>query len=387
MAHPAKRAKTEKRTRNRSWCFTANHGDDKARQNLQKAILDKLGNSSACKFMIFQQEKGKKSEHNHFQGYIMFSQPVEFKKAQELLPAGAHLEIAKGSPEQNIIYCSKEEGRLDGPWKFGKTTPKQGKRTDIDSLKALIDAGASEVEIANTDFGTYLKYQKQLLHYMLLVSPSRHFQTICIVFHGKTGCGKTRWCTEFAEAHDLGEPYRKVDKEWFDGYQQEAVVILDDFYGAKSGMSSAMFLKLCDRYPYRAPIKGGHTNVNPQIIFMTSNIPVAGWYVGEVTPEEQAAIDRRCCEIPWPDDFVYDFKQMEQHVIDCVALKYHIDTSWISRLTKKARDFKGWPDGKEAKEPEQEDEDNDVKNPEVLRQILDSPTIEDQCERLPSDAP
>jgi len=88
--------------------------------------------------LVFQRECGNAGTH-HLQGYCQFTTRKSFKQAQEALNkyfAGCHLEKAKGSPDQNRAYCTKEDSRVEGPWEFGSIS-KPGKRND---LKEFCDA-------------------------------------------------------------------------------------------------------------------------------------------------------------------------------------------------------------------------------------------------------
>ncbi|QLM02663.1 satellite replication initiator protein [Parsley severe stunt alphasatellite 2.2] len=68
-------------------------------------------------YAIWQHEK---KAHDHLQGFIqMKSYNTTFKKMKELIP-GAHLELCKGTVEENMNYCNKEDTRVDGPWEYGE---------------------------------------------------------------------------------------------------------------------------------------------------------------------------------------------------------------------------------------------------------------------------
>jgi len=89
--------------------------------------------------MVFQRESGEHGTH-HVQGYAQFSTRRSFKQAKETLNQyfdGCHIEKAKGTPEQNRTYCTKEETRVAGPWEFGSIS-KPGKRNDLqDFIEAM----------------------------------------------------------------------------------------------------------------------------------------------------------------------------------------------------------------------------------------------------------
>ena len=96
-------------TRVRAWCFT----DNKAEGKVHQEILDLFKNAVYC---VFQREK---EAHEHFQGYVYFNNPKSLVGVRRLLPT-AHWTVAEGTPEQNRVYCTKEETRIEGPWSFGE---------------------------------------------------------------------------------------------------------------------------------------------------------------------------------------------------------------------------------------------------------------------------
>nr|QLM02669.1 satellite replication initiator protein [Parsley severe stunt alphasatellite 2.1] len=61
----------------------------------------------------------KKKAHDHLQGFIQLKERLTFKKMKELIP-GAHLELCKGTVQENMNYCSKEDSRVEGPWEYGE---------------------------------------------------------------------------------------------------------------------------------------------------------------------------------------------------------------------------------------------------------------------------
>lgn len=134
------------RLRARSWCFTINndHFDD------LESILD-----IECDYLIFGFETGENGTP-HIQGYIHFNQKKSFVVVRNLFfHQRAHLEAARGSPEQNIKYCSK-----DGDfYEFGDR-PKPGKRTDLIKVKDLILKKTPMTKIADDYFTDYIRYHK-----------------------------------------------------------------------------------------------------------------------------------------------------------------------------------------------------------------------------------
>lgn len=92
------------------------------------------------------------------------------------------------------------------------------------------------------------------------------------------------------------------DFQWFDGYNEQPIVIIDDYRGE---YPVPMFLKLLDRYPMQVPIKGGFVNWSPKKIYITSNVEPRHWY-NEVDGRSLAAISRRFTEVTYIDKPIYE---------------------------------------------------------------------------------
>jgi len=117
----------------RSYCFTINNPSDDDLDNVLR--LD-------CKYLVFGFETGKKGTE-HIQGYVQFNNPRFFKAVSKLLPR-AHLLIAKGTPQQNIDYCTK-----DGDFHEFGDRPTEGGRVSYERIEAAMKDPASDPHIAH----------------------------------------------------------------------------------------------------------------------------------------------------------------------------------------------------------------------------------------------
>lgn len=93
--------------RARSYCFTLNNYtfDD---------LMEFL--EIVCKYKCIGFEEGEQGTP-HLQGYIQFHDAVRFGTLKKKLTR-AHLIVARGTPQQNISYCSKDG--LDNFYEFGE---------------------------------------------------------------------------------------------------------------------------------------------------------------------------------------------------------------------------------------------------------------------------
>jgi len=129
-------------TRNRAWCFTIN--------NYTFEEMDACINLPV-EYKVFGFEVGKKGTP-HIQGYLYHNDRISMKQLKKSIPR-AHLEKAKGSPQQNYDYCTKD-GEF---YEFGNL-PVKGKRTDLDKVIEMVYQGATYEEIC-------AKYPKQACFY------------------------------------------------------------------------------------------------------------------------------------------------------------------------------------------------------------------------------
>lgn len=69
--------------------------------------------------------------------------------------------------------------------------------------------------------------------------------------------------------------YWKQRSQWWDNYNGEAVVVLDEFYG---WLPYDTLLRLCDRYPLLVESKGGQIQFSATTLIITTNKRPDKWY-------------------------------------------------------------------------------------------------------------
>jgi len=252
------------------WCITLNNPDDG----------ECLGWSvEEMQYLICGKEVGKEGTP-HLQGYVQFKKKKKLSAVKKFWPR-AHLELAKGKPDQNVTYCSKEHQWHD----HGECLKGQGSRSDLENVKKRIDEGCTISELRDEHYATYIRYQRQLTVDREFNLPNRSWPTELHIYWGASGSGKSRKCFE-----DWPDAYWKTRGEWWDGYDGQETIIIDEFYG---WLPIDTVLRLCDRYPLQLQVKGGFRKCVAKRVIFTSNKPWEEWWNAESFDKVKPAFLRR----------------------------------------------------------------------------------------------
>lgn len=244
---------TQKSNRCRAWCMTINNYTG-----------DEIFPEEGVAYQIVGREVCPTTGTPHLQCYVRYKSARTFQSMKKKYPK-AHIEKAKGNDEHNHVYCGKDADLV-----IESGEPKQqGRRTDLDDIRKMIDDGKEMKEVAQQHFGSYCRYYKGFEKYQRMVQPKRDWKTRVIVLWGDAGTGKTR------AAHELGGEIISVTQSGFvQGYSNQEVVIFDDFEG---GIQREVFMQMMDRYRMTVNIKGAEAEWNPKTIVITSNKSPYDW--------------------------------------------------------------------------------------------------------------
>ncbi len=253
----------------KTWMFTLFNYTDEDEERLQSLdIID---------FIIYQHEICPKTDRPHLQGYLELKSKARLLRCKDLIGIpGIHLDPRYGSLDQAIAYCSKEDSRDpdESLQSFERgTRVGQGKRNDLIVLKEDIDSGATLPDLYESHFSNMIRYSKGIEKYVSLKAPPRDFKSEVYIITGPTGVGKSR---EVHERWPAAYYFSAGNNCWFDGYQQQEVVVFDDFAGNQ--VPFKLLLRICDRLPLTVEIKGGSVNFAPKLIVFTSIQPPHEWY-------------------------------------------------------------------------------------------------------------
>jgi len=282
----------------KNWCWTYNREDgipdDEWEQMIER--FQSLGTVDEVLYLVFQQERGSGTSREHLQGYVQLNRRCTMAtvKRDVFMSTSVHLEIARGTPTQNTTYCTKEEGRISGPYEFGTVQDGQGHRTDLDAAAQLVlNSGAARV--AREMPATYIRYSRGLhsLESELHRSDSDVLRppVSCAVLWGPTDVGKSHAAVTLDTSEETFiVPIQNSGALWFDGYNGQRTIIFDDF--EPKCVPYRTLLRICDRYRLELPVKGGFVVGKWSNVIFTANDPPDQWYQSE-EPYRGGPLERR----------------------------------------------------------------------------------------------
>lgn len=280
---------SESQSQKRHWCFTLNNYLDE-----DLVIVRNVD----CKYICFQPERGE-SGTRHLQGFITFANGRRLAGVRSLFKrrdgsCTVHLESMRGTAEQAIAYCSKEESRdPDAGFVFEERgdrpragTGTAGGRSDLMEVAAAIRDGKRAPDIAEMFGEHFIKHFRGIHAAIAIRMPPRDFKTVVFWYYGTTGTGKSKKAFE-----DNPDAYWKsADNKWWDGYVGQEAVIIDDYRCNFCTFSN--LLRLMDRYPFSVETKGGTVQfVSKRLIITAPKGPEEMWV--SRTEEEIGQLTRR----------------------------------------------------------------------------------------------
>lgn len=280
----AKALEENAKTRGLGWCFTLNNFGEGEVDHLKEMIKGE-------EWGIIGRETASTSTP-HLQGAVLLRKrhTLQFMKGWN---NRAHWEVMGGSPQDSLVYCSKED---KDPWIHGvcpvdepgskKVKKAQGHRTDLDEFADSIKThGIQATVMANPTM--YLKFpsaSEKLASrfYKQARVEKERIPPKVIWCYGPTGSGKTKWVKE--QSATIDQWWSGKNLRWWDGYDEESVVIIDDF--RKDFCTFHELLRILDRYEYRIEVKHGTTMLRAQWIYITSPFHPRDVYHGREDVEQ-----------------------------------------------------------------------------------------------------
>ncbi len=269
-------------SRCRRWCFT-----------LFVDPFEYKHDERLVRYIIYQTEVCPESGRSHQQGYVEFIKAYRRSRVQTLLCPGVqfHLEPASGSASANREYCSKAESRLHGPFEHG-TPAAPGVSGAYQQAVSLVVDGTSLRRVSSAFPSQFVRHARGFRALRRSLFPSLQRTVVVTVLVGDPGSGKTRYVYDTHGFDNVFSLELGGSQVWFDGYDGQSVLLIDDFYG---GMRYNYLLRLLDIYPMDVPVKGDFVSAMWSHVYITSNAVPRDWYSEEKIVDISALCRRIHC--------------------------------------------------------------------------------------------
>jgi len=251
----------------KAWCFTINNYTPE-----DECVVRSLADFAS--YVVCGKEVGE-SGTPHLQGYAYMKKLASLTAMRRVIQRG-HLVISKGTDFDNYGYCAKED-----LWFKHGTPPCQGKREDLDAARECTTMKECILEGGN--YQAIRMMEKKLLY----LEPKRDFKPTVIWAYGSTGTGKSKG---FYDAFGIDNVFTPKNYKWWEGYDGDEVVLLDDIRGDYCKFHE--LLTLIDAHPYRVECKGGSRQLRARFMLITSPYHPASLYQGRTDEDVQQLLRR-----------------------------------------------------------------------------------------------
>lgn len=233
-------------------------------------VLDYLTNKGPT-FLIASLEEAPRTGHKHIHCYCQFPKQVQLYSGKI---HNAHVDICRGSPEQNISYVEKEGNLLielgDRPKpKKGKLTIGEASKLTWEELQSLPVTQLRHILLAKNE-AELRKWQES----------GAVFNKVEVEWiYGPTGTGKTRYVVE---NHATTVTY---NNGFFSNWGDSRTIAFEEFRGE---IPYRLFLQITDSYHghYTVNIKGGQKVIDIDKVIITSPLSPQQVYKQQAQKED-----------------------------------------------------------------------------------------------------
>ena len=219
-------------------------------------------------YMVGQLERGEAGTL-HWQFAVQWQNPRSFAAIKKDLPL-AHFEEVK-SWTAAVTYCQKADTRDSGPWEFG-TRPTGG------SGKAQAEDWETWYQLAAEGKFAEIPAKIQIKHLGNLERIHRKNLKFIdqtdvrgVWIWGAPGVGKSHFARQVLGAEGY---YPKLNNKWWDGYQSQKVVIMEDVDKETIKFLHHHLKIWADRWGFLGETKGGAVAPIHRWLVVTSNYSI-----------------------------------------------------------------------------------------------------------------
>lgn len=290
-------------------------------------ILEELVKNYFAKTIFFTHELGSEGNNPHVQGFLCCQNMNSlnnvknkindlFEKTFEISP-NPHIEIAKGTAYQNLLYITKE--LKDKPELkhriYGDNVLPPGKKRDdtkFESYVELLEKG--EIKLKEIEKIDLAHYQRHEAHYLGIHSKlcKRGIKPPSFVawFSGATATGKTLTARRIAEILEFEIYDMDCQNNFFNNYSGEELSVWDDY---RSGpITFSTLLKITDRYGTNINIKGSKVWFNPRIQIFTSPDGIESARTNEMKSDFLGKLDNKFDQLKRRISYYIKFETSEK---------------------------------------------------------------------------
>lgn len=245
-------------------------------------------NMAFIEYFVLFEEEAPTTGHKHYHSILVLRKQMLAHIAIEIDPC-ARWEKMNGTLRQAYKYAAKENKKY---FEWGimpntivsmleseeKKSRKRSAPTKTEELwKQMVQrAKAGDLSVRDEQiYARYRMYFDDILaasHQDKVYNGDLKFKNLWIF--GPPGTGKSRMVWEYARDNNMSI-YVKNQNKWWDGYNGQDIVLIDDA-GETMKLLSSHVKNWGDRYPFSAEVKGGSRRINSADFFfiVTSNYSI-----------------------------------------------------------------------------------------------------------------
>ena len=225
------------------------------------ALKEYIKHFKTFNYAIATKEKAPRTNHEHIHIYCQFLNTTTLDKNKT---ENAHIDVCKGSAQQNIKYIRKDdepEKRGDIIWEEG--IPKYRGGLSIKEVKEM-----SKAEREALPFVYYKSVEKLNMQESMHMTSDDFMKKVEVFYiYGGSGLGKTT----FVKNSLVGEQFDVVSFEngfWTGVTEDGSIAVYDDF--RDTDLPGVVFIKFIDYSVKNLNIKGGYVKNKYKKIYITS---------------------------------------------------------------------------------------------------------------------
>lgn len=335
-------------TQSRKYQLTINNPVEKGftHDYIKEVLKD---NFKSLAYWCLCDEQGLKEETPHTHLYLVFSSAARFSKIKKHFPP-AHIEIAKGTSQQNRDYIRKE-----GKWEKDKKketnfletfeecgempVERQGKRNDLADLYDMIKSGMSNYEIitAETQYLFDVEKIEKARKVILQEEYKNKWRDIDVHYiYGNTGTGKTRYVMEKYGYENVCK-ITNYNKHPFDDYNGQPVILFDEY---RSSFELKDMLNYLDGYPINLPARYCNRVACYTTVYIVSNLPIHAQhtYIQNNEYVSWLAFLRRIKDITYYETaekhFTYEIDKNSYYLKSTNEIRWEIDKKYSNPVSE-----------------------------------------------------